>query len=68
MKLPRIAYIAIAGICVYIATKVGSPPPPPNTTAIASICEAAHKLDRISCGEKIFFPAPGRADLSEREK
>jgi ABC-type branched-subunit amino acid transport system substrate-binding protein len=63
MKPPRIAYIVIAGISLYFATKIfpGQPPSQQPTAAIP-ICEAAHNLDRISCGSKILFPAPGGRD------
>jgi ABC-type branched-subunit amino acid transport system substrate-binding protein len=60
-KLPRIAYICIAaGICLFIAAKLGQPSPP--TTTSTPICDAAQTLDRISCGSKILFPAPGGRD------
>jgi len=53
MKLPRIAYIAIAGICLYLALQL------PHRQS-ESICEAANNLDRISCGQNIILtPADG---------
>jgi ABC-type branched-subunit amino acid transport system substrate-binding protein len=61
MRLPRIAYIGIAGICLFIAIKIGSPPSQPlqpNNTA-TSICEAAQTIDRVSCGSKIILVPPG---------
>ena len=55
MKLPRIAYIAIAGISLYLALKFFTP-----SASAESICEAANNLDRISCGQNIILtPADG---------
>jgi ABC-type branched-subunit amino acid transport system substrate-binding protein len=60
MKAPPIVYFAIGGISLFIATKFI-----PAATS-TSICEAAHNLDRISCGEKILLiPAAGK---NRREK
>lgn len=58
MKLPRIAYIAIAGVCLFITVKITSPPPKPTATD-TSICQAAQTLDRVSCGSKIILVPPG---------
>jgi ABC-type branched-subunit amino acid transport system substrate-binding protein len=60
MKLPRIAYIAIAGISLYFAVNISNwNPPQPTTTAAIPICQAAYNLPRISCGEKIILVPPG---------
>jgi ABC-type branched-subunit amino acid transport system substrate-binding protein len=61
MKIPRIAYIAIAGITMFVATKIFTPGTP------TSICEAAYNLDRISCGDKILLIPPGGKNRREKE-
>jgi ABC-type branched-subunit amino acid transport system substrate-binding protein len=61
MKIPRIAYIAIAGISLFVAAKFFIPP-----TSI-SICEAAQNLDRISCGQNIIL-TPADGGLSQPDK
>jgi ABC-type branched-subunit amino acid transport system substrate-binding protein len=60
MKLPRIVYIGIAGISLYIAVNAWQWwQSQQRTTTATSICEAAHNLDRISCGSKIILVPSG---------
>jgi ABC-type branched-subunit amino acid transport system substrate-binding protein len=59
VKLPRIAYIAIAGISLYFATNIWQWSHPPQPTTATSICEAAYKLPDISCGDKPILVPPG---------
>jgi ABC-type branched-subunit amino acid transport system substrate-binding protein len=55
-RLPRIIYIAIAGICLYLAINLSHC----GQQSAESICEAAQNNDRISCGQNIIlFPADG---------
>jgi eukaryotic-like serine/threonine-protein kinase len=61
MKIPRIVYIAIAGISLFIATKFVTPP------TAESICEAAYNLDRIACGDKILLIPAGGKNRREKE-
>jgi ABC-type branched-subunit amino acid transport system substrate-binding protein len=63
MKIPRIAYIAIAGISLFVAAKFFIPP----TSTSISICEAAQNLDRISCGQNIIL-TPADGGLSQPDK
>lgn len=60
MKIPPIGYVAIAGISLFLASKIISNP------QASSICEAVQNLDRVSCGEKILLAPPG--GLSRRDK
>jgi len=52
MKLPRIAYIAIAGLGLYLAVHL------PHIEYTEPICETANNLDRISCGQHIILTPP----------
>jgi eukaryotic-like serine/threonine-protein kinase len=74
-QVPRIVYIIALGIGLYfflpqiIKGCQSTPPVDPKTTATpsptpaaTSICEAAYNLPRISCGEKILFPADGNRE------
>lgn len=54
-RFPRIAYIAIAGICLVIVMNFKSCQPN-NTTFLY---QAAQNLDRISFGEEIILVPPG---------
>ncbi len=63
MKLPRIAYIAIAGITLYLAAQIMQL----RQSTATSICEAAYNLDQISCGEEIILIPPGGKDQREKE-
>jgi eukaryotic-like serine/threonine-protein kinase len=59
-KLPRIVYILVACIALYVATNV-VPPIVANIfggSSPSSICTEAHKLDLISCGEEIILVEP----------
>jgi ABC-type branched-subunit amino acid transport system substrate-binding protein len=61
MKIPRIAYIAIAGISLFVATKFFIP------DISTSICEAAYNLERVSCGDKILLIPAGGKNRREKE-
>ncbi len=63
MKLPRIAYIAIAGITLYLAAQITHL----RQSTATSICDAAHNLDRISCGEEIILIPPAGKDRREKQ-
>jgi eukaryotic-like serine/threonine-protein kinase len=63
MKIPRIGYIAIAGISLFVITKFVTPAISTST----SICEAAYNLDRISCGDKILLIPAGGKNHREKE-
>jgi ABC-type branched-subunit amino acid transport system substrate-binding protein len=63
MKLPRIVYLAIAGICLYLAINLSHC----GQQSAESICDAAYNLDRISCGEEIILIPPGGKDQREKE-
>ncbi len=63
MKIPRIAYIAIAGICLYVAISFSQC----GKQSAQSICEAAYSLDRVSCGDKILLIPAGGKNRREKE-
>jgi eukaryotic-like serine/threonine-protein kinase len=63
MKIPRIGYIAIAGISLFGIIKFVTPAISTST----SICEAAYHLDRISCGDKILLIPAGGKNRREKE-
>jgi ABC-type branched-subunit amino acid transport system substrate-binding protein len=55
-RFPRIVYIAIAGICLYLAISLSHC----GQQSTESICDAAQNLDRLSCGQNIILtPADG---------
>jgi ABC-type branched-subunit amino acid transport system substrate-binding protein len=62
MKIPRIAYIAIAGITLFVATKIFT-----SGTSSTPICEATDSLNRISCGDKILLIPAGGKNRREKE-
>lgn len=64
MKLPPIGYIVIAGVSLFLVTKMI-----PGAIFISSpteICKAASTIEKISCGEEIILVPPG--GLSRRDK
>jgi eukaryotic-like serine/threonine-protein kinase len=60
MKIPPIGYVVIAGVSLFLATRMIP------VTSSTSICEAAINMEKISCGEEIILAPPG--GLSRRDK
>jgi eukaryotic-like serine/threonine-protein kinase len=63
MKLPRIAYLSIAGFFLYAAITVSRG----GQAQTESICQTALNLDHISCGEEIIIIPPS-GGKNRREK
>ncbi len=60
MKVPPIGYVVIAGVSLFLVTKMIP------AASSASICEVVINIEKISCGEKILLAPPG--GLSRRDK